>query len=81
MAEYTPEQYEDAVLIITGHEKWPILQSGLWNEIQASSNNALFLESWDKVQEEKGFIRGLMYVISLRDQMKAAKTQAEDANL
>lgn len=81
MVEYTKEDFEDALLIITGHEKWPILQQVLYNEMQVSSDNGLFLPTWEKVQEEKGFIRGLMYVVSLRDQVKAAQKQAEDANL
>ena len=73
----TQEDYENAVLLVTGSPEWEIIQQGLYNEIQASQGNALFLKDWDSVKEEKGFIRGLMYCITLREQFIAAKNQAE----
>jgi len=81
MKEYTPEEFEDAILLLTGSPNWGIIQKLLFNEIQTSHNNAFFLPTWEHVQEEKGFCRGLMYVITLREQLMAAKKQAEDADV
>ena len=79
MSTITPEEYENAVLLVTGSPEWEVIQQGLYNEMQASQANALFLPAWDRVQEEKGFVRGLMYCITLREQFIAAKNA--DANV
>ena len=76
-----PQTLEDAILLVTGSPEWETIQRGLFNEIQASQMNVFNLESWDRMCEEKGFVRGLYYVITLREQLIAAKKQAEDANL
>lgn len=73
----TAQELEDAILLVTGMPEWHTLQVGLFNEIQAVQSNAFMLSSWDKVNEERGFCKGLMYVVTLRDQLIAAKTQAE----
>jgi len=75
--EVNAEELENAVLLVTGSPEWETIQKGLFNEIQAAHYNALFLPTWEKVNEEKGFVRGLMYCITLREQMIAAKRQAE----
>jgi len=82
MSNVTPEQLEDAILLVTGSPEWQTITVGLFNEIKAAQANVFNLPTWDDVNEEKGFIRGLLYVITLRDQLVAAKTQAEaDANV
>jgi len=76
--EVTPEELENAILLVTGSPEWKVIQRGLFNEIQASQASSLFLPTWERVNEEKGFVRGLMYCVTLREQMIAAKKQAED---
>jgi hypothetical protein len=82
MDETFAQELEDAILLVTDTPEWHTIQQGLFNEIQASQVNAFTLTTWDKFNEEKGFIRGLAYVITLRQQLLTAKQQAEDdANL
>ena len=75
--DVTPEMLEDAILTVTGIEDWKIIQQGLYNEVQAAQAGALNLPTWEDVCEERGFMRGLIYCITLRDQLLAAKAQRE----
>lgn len=79
MADFTKEQIIDAVLEVTADTHWPQVQQLLLNEIRNAQSQALFLDSWDKVNEEKGFCRGLMYVMTLREQLENALKADEDA--
>ncbi|MHC4649076.1 MAG: hypothetical protein ACYTBJ_26795 [Planctomycetota bacterium] len=79
MADFTKEQIIDAVLEVTADTHWPQVQQLLLNEIRNAQSQALFLDSWDKVNEEKGFCRGLMYVMTLREQLENALKAEEDA--
>ena len=76
-----PQALEDAILLVTGSPEWETIQRGLFNEIQSSQMSVFNLPTWEDVCEEKGFARGLYYVITLREQFIAAKKQAESANL
>lgn len=73
----TPEALEDAILLTTDTPEWHVIQKALYHEIQAVQGNAFNLKDWDAVQLDKGFCRGLMYVITLREQLLASIKQAE----
>jgi hypothetical protein len=82
MDEEFAEQLDDAILMITDRPEWHTIQQGLYNEIQATQINSLALPSWDQINEAKGFVKGLAYVITLRQQLLTAKQQAaDDANV
>lgn len=81
MEQFTKEQIIEAVLDVTADKSWPQVQQLLWNEIKLAQSNALFLDSWDKVNEEKGFCRGLMYVISMREQLENRLQAENDAEV
>lgn len=76
----TQEQVKDAILLTTGSPQWEIIQKGLLNEIQNSHSNVFHLKSWEDVCEERGFVRGLYYVLTMRQQVLAQDEQA-DANV
>ena len=71
-----PEELEDAILLLTDSPHWHTIVKGLYNEVEATHFNALYKQSWEEVVEAKGFVKGLMYVITLREQLRAAKDNA-----
>lgn len=83
MNEITQEQYEDAVLMITGRPEWNDFALGLIEEIKLSQQNVFTKDNWDAVCEEKGFCRGLAYVITLREQVIKVRQErtAQDADV
>jgi len=73
----TQEQLDDAVLTITGHPDWSIIVKGLENDIYHTQASMADASSWDQVNELRGFMKGLAFVINLRNTIKAVKEQEE----
>lgn len=71
------EDYEEAILEITGHPKWGHIVRGLLSEIEFSQQNVFLKNSWDEVLEEKGFCKGLAYVMTLREQVVKKREEAD----
>ena len=67
---------KEAIFEVTSGDKWETVQEALFQEIKATEADVLNLHTWEDVNEAKGFIRGLLYVITLREQVKVA-----DANV
>lgn len=76
MERVNPEELENAILLLTDRPEWHTMVKGLYNEVEATHFNALYNNSWDDVVEARGFVKGLMYVITLREQLRAAKANA-----
>lgn len=74
MNEITPEELEDAILSITDLPAWhTIVQGKLADEIQIAQNNMVHAKDWNEIVEAKGFIRGLVFVATLREQLEAVQ--------
>lgn len=73
--------YFDAMITLTAYPEWKILLEELKKEIYHSQANCLENAStWDAVCVEKGWVKGLAYVINLRDNTKTAM-ETHDADL
>ncbi len=69
---------EDAVLEVTGGPAWEIVCKGLANEIYQAQAQALDCESWDQVNELRGFAKGLAYMMRLRERTILEKQNRAD---
>jgi hypothetical protein len=76
------DKLDDAILSITGHPDWAIIQTALTNEIYQCQATSLDVKTWEEVCALRGYARGLAFVINLRDMTIMAKEQeAQDAAL
>ena len=71
----TQDQFNDAVLDVTGGPNWDIVKKGLANDIYNTQAQALDAKSWEEVCELRGFAKGLAFVMRLRETIQAAKTE------
>ena len=71
----TQEDFNDAILMCTGHPEWEIVKKGLANDIYQAQAQALDAEDWDKVNELRGFAKGLAFIINIRESTLAAMSQ------
>lgn len=79
----TQEQFDDAVLALTGDPNWDIITQGLANDIYQTQASVFdSAHDWGQVMELKGFARGLAYVVNLRNNVVLTlKTEAANAKL
>lgn len=63
----------DTILQLTAYPEWGMLVKELESIIYHTQSNALEAASWEKVQEDKGFAKGLAYIVNLRDTAKRQK--------
>lgn len=71
----TQDQYNEAILEVTGSPQWRIVTRGLENDIYNIQARALEANSWEEVVEMRGFAKGLAFIIGLRDNTKQAMDQ------
>jgi len=76
----TQEQFDEAVLELTGRPEWAVFEQGLKNEIYQSQARALSAESWEVVCRLRGFAEGLSFVGNLRA-MTVAAQENNDASV
>lgn len=76
----TQEQFDEALLTVTGGADWAIVAKGLSNDIYQIQAGAFDAKSWEAVCEARGFAQGLAYVINLRENVIKAK-EVGDANV
>lgn len=69
----TQEEFDNAVLEITGNPNWAIIQKGLANDIYNAQASALDAKTWEEVNALRGFAQGLAFVINLRESVTRAK--------
>ena len=72
----TQEEFNNAVLNVTGGPDWDIVKQGLANDIYQVQAGALDAKSWEAVCEARGFAAGLAYISSLREQTLMAMEAA-----
>jgi len=78
----TQEQFNAAVLSVTGNADWEIVKKGLANDIYQVQANSLEAKSWEEVCESRGFAKGLAYVSGIREAVIMLMQQDEsDANV
>ena len=66
-------KFFETILELTAYpERW-ILIKELESIIYHTQSNALEAPSWEKVNEDKGFAKGLAYIVNLRDTVKRQK--------
>jgi hypothetical protein len=63
----TQNEFNNAVLSITGGPDWDIVKQGLSNDIYQVQAGALDAKNWTEVCEARGFASGLAYLINLRE--------------
>lgn len=77
----TQDEFNEAVLTITGGPDWDIIKQGLSNDIYQVQSGALDAKSWELVCEARGFAQGLAYIINLREntvrQMEVVEANAD----
>lgn len=71
----TQDQFNEAVLNVTGGQDWAIVQQGLANDIYQIQAGALDAKNWDAVCEARGFAAGLAYISALRETTLMAMEQ------
>jgi hypothetical protein len=71
------DPYYEAMMTLTGLPEWELLVEELEKMVYEIQANALEASSWEKVQEDKGFAKGLAYMINLRQQTKLEKKSAD----
>lgn len=76
----TQEEFNQAVLAVTGGPDWDIVKQGLANDIYQVQSGALDAKTWEAVCEARGFAAGLAYIINLRETTLMAMETA-DANV
>lgn len=75
----TQDDFNEALLDVTGGPQWDVVKKGLANDIYAAQAQALDAKSWEEVCELRGFAKGLAFVMNLRENLIAANKQG--ANL
>lgn len=74
----TQDQFNEAVLAVTGGPDWDIVKQGLSNDIYQIQAGSLDANSWDEVLEGRGFARGLAYLINIREMtIQSMKAEAD----
>lgn len=64
---------DEAVISFFSGPEWETIKKGLEHDIYNIQASMLDVNSWDEVNQLKGFCRGIAYVINLRDSIKAAR--------
>ena len=76
----TQDEFNEAVLNITGNPDWALIKKGLENDVYHAQAQAFNAPDWGGVRELKGFAQGLTYVMNLREtviqSMETAKANA-----
>ncbi len=73
----TDTKFAEDMITLTAYPEWHELVKDLKNTIYHVQSNALEAKSWDKLCEERGFARGLAYMVNLREDMKKYKDLAD----
>jgi hypothetical protein len=73
----TPEQFNEAVLDVTGGPSWDVFKKGLESDIYNIQAQALTAERWEEVCELRGFAKGLAFIMNIRENTKQAMVQNE----
>ena len=77
----TQDQFNEAVLDVTGGPSWDIVKKGLANDIYATQAGSLEAQTWEQVCEARGFAKGLAFVMNLRESTKEAMRQGSSVML
>jgi hypothetical protein len=71
------DKYFDDMMTLTGTPEFEVLVEELKRMVYESQANAFEAPSWDQLQEDKGFAKGLAYIINLRENTKQEKKLEE----
>lgn len=71
--------FQEAMITLTAYPEWQEMVKDLESLIYHTQSNALEAKSWEILNENKGFAKGLQFVCDLRDRVKTM-TQVEKAN-
>jgi hypothetical protein len=71
------DKYFDDMMTLTGTPEFEVLVEELERMVYEIQANALEAPSWERVQEDKGFAKGLTYIINLREHTKLEKKNAD----
>ena len=74
------DKYFEQMMTLTGTPEWKVLVTELERMIYQSQANAFEAESWEKLQVEKGFSKGLMFIVSLRELLRKTR-EIENADI
>ena len=71
---------ETAILDRLSGPNWDLIKKGLAHEIYSSQAGALDASSWEKVNELRGFAKGIYYVMNLRETTLHGISEREQSN-
>lgn len=71
------DKYFEDIMILTGTPEFKVLTKELERMVYQLQANAFEAPSWTKLQEDKGFAKGLAYIINLRENSKTEKANAD----
>lgn len=71
------DPYFEGIMTLTGTPEWEMLVEELEKMVYEIQANALEAGSWEQVQQDKGFAKGLAYMIHLRENTKLEKKNAD----
>lgn len=74
------EALERAILDRLSGPNWDLIKQGLAAEIYSSQAGALDASSWEKVNELRGFAKGIYYVMNLRETTLHGMNEREKSN-
>ena len=76
----TDTEFLDKMITLTAYPEWSDLVSDLKSLIYHMQADAFESGSWDKLNEDKGFAKGLGYIVNFRETVKSARG-INDANV
>jgi uncharacterized protein YbcC (UPF0753/DUF2309 family) len=71
------DKYFEEIMTLTGTPEFATLVEELERMVYNLQANAFDATSWEQVQEDKGFAKGLAYIINLRENTKLEKKHAD----
>jgi len=73
----TQDQFDAAILEVTGGPNWDIVKEGLRAEIYQTQANVFTKNDWGEVQRSRGFAEGIAYCMNLRELTIQARAQSD----
>jgi len=66
-------KYFEDIMILTGTPEFKVLVEELKRMVYELQANSFDADSWDQVLEDRGYAKGLAYMINLRENSKLEK--------
>ena len=82
MTQEERDKLDEDILKLMGTREWLNIAENLKKDIYNLQASMMEVDTWDKVNELRGFCQGITYIINLRDTViQARKQEAQDADV